>query len=58
MSVKSWIGWAGAFGATAAAVALIVRLAFDEPIALAVLVLLFLVAAVGRPLLRRKVGPR
>jgi amino acid transporter len=49
----SWIGWAGAIGAAAASVSLVARLAFDEPIALAILILLFLVAGVGRPLLRK-----
>lgn len=57
-SGPSWIGWAGAIGATVAALALVVRLAFHEPTALAILMLLLVAAAVGRPLLRKKLGAR
>lgn len=47
------VGWAGAIGASLAAVTLVVRLAVDAPWALAILAGLVLVAVFGRPLLLR-----
>jgi amino acid transporter len=48
-----WLGWAGAVLAIVAAVALIVRLALNEPISLALLAALVLFATVGRALILR-----
>lgn len=55
---RSWVSWAGAAGAAAASVALLIRLAVREPIALAALAALILVACVGRPLLLARLRGR
>ena len=46
-----WVAVAGAFGASAAAIGLCIRLGMTKPISLIVMALLVLVAVVGRPFL-------
>jgi amino acid transporter len=53
---QRWVGVAGAIGASAAAIGLCIRLAMTRPVSLLVMVLLVLVAIVGRPILLRHLG--
>ena len=55
---QRWVCWAGAGGATLAAVTLLIRLALNEPIILGVLVVIALVCVFGRPWILRRVNTR